>query len=96
MGVLKAKVNGAWVDVYGGVGAGPIGPQGIQGPPGAVGANGPQGPQGVAGPVGPKGDTGPQGPEGPPYPGTGEGVVVIDCGDVVLDDDASLFDCGVV
>lgn len=71
-----------WVNV--GTMRGPAGPQG------------PQGPQGVPGPVGPKGDPGPTGPEGPPYPGTGQGVVVIDCGDVDLDDDASLIDCGVV
>jgi hypothetical protein len=72
----------AWVDI--GVMRGPAGP------------TGPQGPQGVPGPTGPKGDKGDQGAQGPPgnLPGTGDGVVVIDCGDVVLDDDASLIDLG--
>jgi hypothetical protein len=39
MGVLRAKVNGQWVDVVGGSG-------GVQGPPGPAGATGPTGPAG--------------------------------------------------
>jgi hypothetical protein len=45
MGVLKAKVNGEWIDVVVGQ-PGPAGPQGVQGI---------QGPQGIPGPTGPVG-----------------------------------------
>jgi len=81
MGVLRANVNGQWVDMA--VGApgptGPPGPQGPQGaasttpgPPGPTGPQGPQGPSGpastVPGPAGPTGPTGPQGLVGPQGP----------------------------
>jgi len=74
MGVLRANVNGQWVDMA--VGApGPTGPPGPQGPqgaasttPGPPGPTGPQGPQGPLGPAstvpGPAGPTGPVGPQG--------------------------------
>ena len=69
MGVLRAKVNGQWVDLS--VGApGPVGPKGDKGDPGTVGPKGDKGdvgstgPQGQQGVQGPKGDTGAAGTPG--------------------------------
>lgn len=81
MGVLYARVNGAWVPIPGGLQGeqgepGPAGPAGEPGPPGAPGADstvaGPQGdpgPAGEPGLPGGQGEVGPVGPQGPP--GTG-------------------------
>ena len=57
MGVLRAKVDGLWVDANPGP-QGPPGPPGIAGPQGSTGPQGIQGPQGSQGPQGPTGARG--------------------------------------
>lgn len=80
MGVLYARVNGAWIPIPGGNPGepgppGPPGPAGesIVGPPGAdstvPGPQGDTGPPGEPGLPGGQGEVGPAGPQGPP--GTG-------------------------
>lgn len=69
MGVLRARVNGQWIDIVGGVGVGPAGPQGPAGATGADGADGAPGPPGADGATGPPGpDTVFVGPNQPADP----------------------------
>jgi hypothetical protein len=60
MGVLRAKVNGVWVDVS--TSTGPKGDTGAAGAAGAAGAKGAD--STVPGPAGPAGAAGPQGLQG--------------------------------
>jgi hypothetical protein len=85
MPTLKARVDGAWVDVTTVGPQGPTGPAGVDGAdstvPGPTGPEGPQGDpgtQGIQGPIGPAGADstvpGPTGPTGPTGPAGSDGA----------------------
>jgi Collagen triple helix repeat (20 copies) len=64
--VLRARVDGVWVDVVGSGTVGPPGPAGPIGPAGATGATGAQGIQGMQGATGDSGEPGEDGLPGLP------------------------------